>query len=466
MRPELKEYNYDWMMGKTLEAAANVPSGTRKETDLAMKYLPNYQGVADTFFNSGDPGIQLLHLLTQYFENILTARKKGKKIAVTTFCQTPAIFYAMDVVPVTFEILTALGGLIWKRGLFDYMDYCCEVGMTETSCSSQRGAMGAYLARLGEEIDFVVCDTPGVCDTNANAFSFAATYLDKPFYQLNYPSTLGDRRSEKYHLDDFKEMICFLENHTGQKMDYDRLAEILEEVERQDELIGELEDMYMLAPVPIPPLFNLAMYAGRFTFCGHKAFTQLLASMHAWAETRAQKGLSGLKSGKERLRVYMCYIDHYTVDMNFWNYLEDRGIASLGSILTRNFRDVNTYTQRLPGSGYHVDVSSPESMIDSIAQMNARLPMARSIRGPYDKKNMWLEETLAIAKLCRAQCVIYNGTPGCRNTWGMVKPFARDIESQGYPVHIMYGDAFDDRVESWESTRERLDEFFQVRGLL
>jgi hypothetical protein len=48
----------------------------------------------------------------------------------------------------------------------------------------------------------------------------------------------------------------------------------------------------------------------------------------------------------------------------------------------------------------------------------------------------------------------------------MVKPFARDLERQGFPVHIMYGDAFDDRVESWDATRERLDEFFQVRGLL
>ena len=370
MRPELTAYNYDWMIGKTLAAAAMVPNGTPKETDLAMQYLPYYKGVADTFFTSGEPGIRLLHLLAQYVENILTARKRGKKIAVTTFCQTPAIFYAMDVVPVTFEILTALGGLMWKRGLFDYMDYCCEIGMTETSCSSQRGAMGAYLARLGEEIDFVVCDTPGVCDTNANAFSFAATYLDKPFYQLNYPSTLGDSRSDKYHLDDFKAMIRFLEEHTGQRMNYDRLAGILEEVEQQDELIGELEDMFMLTPVPMPPLFNLAMYAGRFTFCGHPAFTQLLGSMLEWSRKRAQKGLSGLKSGKERLRVYMCYIDHYTVDMKFWNYLDERGIATVGSILTRNFRDFNQYTQQLQGSGYSLDVSSPEAMIDALKKLS------------------------------------------------------------------------------------------------
>jgi hypothetical protein len=48
----------------------------------------------------------------------------------------------------------------------------------------------------------------------------------------------------------------------------------------------------------------------------------------------------------------------------------------------------------------------------------------------------------------------------------MVKPFARETEAHGYPTHIMYGDAFDDRVESWAATTERLDEFLNVRGLL
>jgi hypothetical protein len=48
----------------------------------------------------------------------------------------------------------------------------------------------------------------------------------------------------------------------------------------------------------------------------------------------------------------------------------------------------------------------------------------------------------------------------------MIKPFAREIERHGYPMHIVYADAFDERVESWEATRDRLEEFFQVRRLL
>ena len=466
MRPEIQEYNYDWLMGSTLSAAAKLPLGTPKETQMSYRYIPNYKAVAETFYAAGDPGVNSLKLLAKYFENILTAHGRGKKIAATTFCNSPVILYAMDVVPATFEIITALGGVLWKRGMFDYMDFCCEVGMTETSCSSQRGAMGAVLAGLFEEIDFVVCDTPGVCDTNANAFSFVSEYLKKPFFQLNYPSSLGDDRSQKYHIDDYREMIRFIEAQTGNSLDYDRLAAALAEVDKQDTLIADLEDMQLLRPMPIPPLFTLALYAGRFCFSGHPEYTSLLESMVKWTRQRAEARISGLKSGAENLRVFMCYIDHYTVDMNFYNYLEERGIALTGSILSRNFRSNNKYTENMPGSSYDIDVSTPDAMLDTVAQMNARLPMVRSIRGPYDKPGMWLEESLELARLTRSDCVIYNGTPGCRNTWGMVKPFARDMEKHGFPTHIMYDDAFDDRVESWEASRERLDEFFQIRGLL
>ena len=102
----------------------------------------------------------------------------------------------------------------------------------------------------------MICDTPGVCDTNANAFAFASEYLDKPFFQLNYPSSIGDDRSQQYHVDDYKEMIKFAEQHSGNKLDYDRLAEVLKEVDKQDAMIADLEDMLMLKPTPVPPMLQ------------------------------------------------------------------------------------------------------------------------------------------------------------------------------------------------------------------
>lgn len=466
MRPEIKEYNFDWMLWATMEHASKVGDGTAGELRHVYRYIPYYRDVFNALLREGEPGTVFIKILNQYLRNIVHARREGKKVAATTFCFLPGLFYALDVVPVTLEVMSALGGLMWKRGMYDYLDYGCEVGFTETSCSSQRGSLGAYLAGLGEKIDFLVCDTPGVCDTNANAYAFASEYLDIPFYHLNYPQTLGDDRSQKYHAEDYKALIAFVEEKSGNTLKEERLRSILTEAEKQDRLISDLEDMHCLVPTPIPPMYNLFIYVGRFLFSGMPEYTRLLEVMHDRAGARAKAGQTGLWSGKEKLRAFMCYLDHYTLNFRFWNWLDDRGIAHMGSILSRNFRDFNVYTKDMPGAAYSINTDDMESMIDSIAQMNARSPMVRSIRGPYDQPNMWLEESLALARIFKADCMIYNGTPGCRNTWGVVKPFTKETEAHGYPTHIMNDDAFDDRVESWEATAERLDEFFKVRGLL
>jgi hypothetical protein len=105
-------------------------------------------------------------------------------------------------------------------------------------------------------------------------------------------------------------------------------------------------------------------------------------------------------------------------------------------------------------------------MIDSLADINARMPMTRTIRGPYDAPHMWLEDTISLAKIYKVDCCIYNGTPGCRNTWSNVKLIARDLEEAGFPTHLVYADSFDGRVESWDTTVMRMEEFFSIRGLL
>jgi benzoyl-CoA reductase/2-hydroxyglutaryl-CoA dehydratase subunit BcrC/BadD/HgdB len=466
MRPEIREYNMDWMLSSIMMAASKTADGSVREYQRLLPYIPYFAGILEPMVKAGKPGITFLKMFSDYMENIVTAHDNGKKVALTTFCFSPAILYSIGVVPVTLEVLTTFGRLMWKRGIVDYLDYCVELGLTETACSAQRGSLGAYLAGLGAHVDMVVCDTPGVCDTNANSFTFAASFLDKPYYQLNYPQTLGDGRTDRYHLEDYMAMIDFLEKNTGNKIDLDCLKTILDEIKVQDQLVSDLEELHRLVPTPIPTIYNLFIYAGRFMFAGDKKYTKLLTEMVEEASAKAARNESGLTSGKEGIRAFMCYIDHYAINLQFYDWLNANNIAHLGGILSRTFSQASPYMRGLEGSGYAIDTTSMETMIDSIAQMNARMPMVRSIRGQYDKPGMWLDETLALAKMFKVDCIIYNGTPGCRNTWGMVKPFAMDLEKNGYPTHVMYGDAFDERVESWEASLERLNEFFKIRGLL
>ena len=466
MRPEMYEYDFDWMLWRCMDAAGKIADGQEKETRRMLEYIPYFRDTAEAFVNLGKPGIAFMKMTSQYLENIVCARQQGKKVVMTTFCFSPSVFYAMDIVPVTLEVMTVLATALWKRGTADYMDYCVELGFTETSCSAQRGSLGAYLAGLGAEIDFIVTNTAGVCDTNANAFAFSHKHLNKPFYALNYPAGLTDEPSNQYHRDDFRGLVSFLEKQTGNSLDQDRLKEVLEETARQEKIIGEMEELQMMVPNPMPAAYNFILYGGRFMFSGRPGYTKLVSDMLEVVRDNAEKGVSGLFSGKERIRAFFFYIDHYNMGLSLWDFLDRHGISHLGGILSRSFKDDAPYMKNMEDVAYRIDTTDLDSMIDSIAMINSRMPMVRSIRGPYDRPNMWLDDSLMLAEIYRADCLIYNGTPGCRNTWSNVKLMAGDLEKAGYPTHIMSGDAFDERVESWESTSARLEEFFRIRGLL
>lgn len=468
MRKETREYKFDWMMWTTFASGARLKSGTSKEYSASLKYIPYFSRIIDVLLSTGEPGQKFIEICAKYMENLSFAKEQGKKTAVTTFCFSPAIFYAMDIVPICLEVLSVMMTFVYKRGTSEFLDYCNEAGFTETSCSSQRGTIGAYLANIGTDVDMFVTDTPGVCDTNANAFSFAAAYLNKPFFQLDMPPDLTGSRSSEYHREDFKALIRFLEEHSGRKLDPERLKENLQELAKQDELIAALEDLARMVPSPVPVPYNLMIYASRFLFAGMPECTAVLESMLKIARENAAKNISGLSSGKEKLRAFFCYIDHYAQNMQLWQMLDQNGICYQGNILShfwsQNAPHVGHYHKE--EAAYKINTGNMDAIIDSMAMINSRMPMIKSIRGPYDAPNMWLEDTLGLAKLYSADLIVYNGTPGCRNTWGMVKLLARDTEKAGFPTYIMYADAFDVRVQSWEATEERFMEFLKVRRLV
>jgi hypothetical protein len=76
-----------------------------------------------------------------------------------------------------------------------------------------------------------------------------------------------------------------------------------------------------------------------------------------------------------------------------------------------------------------------------------------------------IAEALSLANLSMDDIDYIMGTMGCRNTWGMVKPFAREMEKAGLPTLISYSDSFDSRIESADTMLDKLMEFLKVRGL-
>jgi len=466
MKKETREYNYDWMLWTIINSAANSRDGTLKEYEGLKKVIPGFRSVLHAMLRHGETGRLFMKMAAEYLTDVVTSKQQGKKLCLGTFVSAKQLFFSFDsVVPAWAEIMTVFGTLALRKGTAEYMDYCCEVGFTETSCSAQRGSFGAYLAGLTEKPDFMICGSPGICDTNANAIQFLSSYLDLPMFQLNFPSRLTGRDVDDYHRKDYKALISFIEEQAGTHLNENRLRELLLEQKKQDELSIQIYDFMRLKPCPVPPVYTLFLYAGRLSMPGRKAYTAVLESMLNDVKKNAEAGRAGTTSGKERARLLMCYIDHYTTDARFWEWIDAQEISLLPTLIFSFWHEGLNYAQGRENETYRIDTTSLDTMIDSIADLNSRMPMVKQLRGPYDASGMWRDDLLFMSRIMKPDFLVYIGSMGCRNSWGANKLIQRDCEREGIPTMILFADAFDDRVASWEHCVDKISEFMHVRGV-
>ncbi|PKN04202.1 MAG: hypothetical protein CVU74_08095 [Deltaproteobacteria bacterium HGW-Deltaproteobacteria-9] len=159
------------------------------------------------------------------------------------------------------------------------------------------------------------------------------------------------------------------------------------------------------------------------------------------------------------------YIEHFTTDMRFWDWAMANDISLFPCIVNTTWNEGINYAKGRETEAYHIDTTDLDSMIRSLASVNSRMAMNKQLRGPYDAPTQWRDDCLGIAKLMKPDFLVYTGTMGCRNSWGVNKLLQRDTERAGFPTLINFADAFDDRVVSWEAYRDKITEFMKVRGI-
>jgi len=360
MRKELLEFNYDWQLlvaFKSLKAL--LSKTTEKEQAAVFGILPRRANTFALLNQIGNAMLYLIEATCLWLDDLVYAREKGKKTVMTTYCYPVGILQAFDCVPINAEVLSAYGNLTFTRGLADFLDHCVELGMTETSCSGQRGSMGAYLAGLGVPPDFCLANTAGICDSNANAFHFYTSYKDIPMYMHDSPPELTGERATRYHRRDFRQMLTFLEKQTGRKVDWDKLAGVMREIARQDDLINDIQQLMTNVPNPVPPLVQPIIYLLKFGFNGVPGATRVLEEMLRVSEENYRQGLAGTLSGKEKARCLTSYIDHYTLDFRFFNFFNKLDVSILGCMLSYFFPAGAPYHGCLFGRSHHRQPGRP-----------------------------------------------------------------------------------------------------------
>lgn len=467
MRRQTLEYDYDYKLWSLLNIGSKIFNGTHKELRGLLKSVAQFRPMLRPIIDSGEPGNLFLKAVGEYIDDILTAHEKGKKLCLGTFLCNKLIIFAFDnVVPTWCEPHVGFGNMTFRQGISEYMDYGCEVGFTETSCSAQRGYIAALLAGLGQRPDFAVIGASGPCDTNPNSVQFYTSYADIPLITLDTPATFVDDRVTDYQIRDAKAFIASIEELAGTRINEAKFRELLEERRKQDELLNELMDLMTLKPCPVPAIFHLYAFGTQICMPGRKCTTALYESMLKTVRRNAEEGRAGTYSGKERTRMMMVFIEHYGVNAQYWEWMMQNDVSPMPAITGYNWNPGANYSVGREAEAYHqIDTTNLDTMIASYVGINSRMAMNKQLRGPYDAPTQWLDDILGSAKIMKPDFLVYAGSMGCRNSHGVNKLLQRDCERAGYPTLITFVDCFDGRVLSFESFTNNITEFMKVRRI-
>ena len=378
-------------------------------------------------------------MLTNYFTRLQNAHEEGKLIAAHTVFFPAEIIYAMDIVPMHTETTT------WTISLFtgenaDILSAGAELGLASEICTPHRGLAGAFAINALPRPDVMLWSNM-VCDNTAKSGELIMEINNCPGFFIDHPF----QRSEdevQYLVGELEDMILFLEEKSGHKMDYDRLAEIVARMDRQIALYREIAELRKTVPTPFSPQGFLELVTIDYLFPGQPEAINYLEVLRDELTEKVREGKGAVP--QERFRLMSLFIP----PMYLMGFL-DKISQEYGAVsVTEPF-----FT--LWGEGR----LNPARPLESVARKSYMLPEMR-MYGPLDDRA--LTAIVDSAKDYKVDGAIYYADVGCRHTCATVKLFKDILNEIDVPVLTLDCDVVDPTLTSEEEVREKLERFFEL----
>jgi benzoyl-CoA reductase/2-hydroxyglutaryl-CoA dehydratase subunit BcrC/BadD/HgdB len=201
------------------------------------------------------------------------AREEGKPLAYTFICCCyDEIIRAMDVVPVWTENYAGVCGA--KRDAQRFLERAESENFSRSLCTYALCGLGfdAWREELGEmppespwggqaRPDMMLGSGQMLCDPRNKWYQAAQHYMpDVPVYDVGLPWPPYEEDHDyrdvqdyyvKYIVEELKGLVKFLEKHTGKKMDWEHLNEIVALTDKTWNLIWEAYELRRAVPTPM-----------------------------------------------------------------------------------------------------------------------------------------------------------------------------------------------------------------------
>jgi benzoyl-CoA reductase/2-hydroxyglutaryl-CoA dehydratase subunit BcrC/BadD/HgdB len=274
-------------------------------------------------------------LISDYWEDLFTAREQGKQIVWYNGGALNPMFQAAGLAWCHGEAFAArlaaqrLEGPAQLAGAeYGYNAELCSYSRTHLGCSvltlqgtegDQTGVVGAHdqeiLAAKLPAPDFFVNNYAG-CSTGQqwDGISYRVFGKKLPIFNISHPFLWGNKPdagyltgeewedASKFVAEQLRTLIGFLEQQTGRPFDYDALSESMTYIKRAAELRREGLDLCKAKPAPATFWDWIASVAPINFLPGDQALVDYFAAVRDEIQHRIDNGISAVKD--ERYRLY------------------------------------------------------------------------------------------------------------------------------------------------------------------
>lgn len=378
-------------------------------------------------------------MLSNYFTRIRNAHEEGKFIAAHTVFFPTEIIYAMDLVPMHTETTT------WMMSLFtgecaDLLAAGAELGMASEICSPHRGLAGAFSLGAIPRPDAMLWSNM-VCDNTSKSGELVMEMKQCPGFFLDHPFKQSKQEMD-YLVGELGEMVRFLEEQSGKKMDWDRLSEIVSRMDYQLELVRKINELRKTVPSPFHTRGFLELLTADYLFPGQPEAIEYLETVLQELTEMVDNHQGAVAD--ERFRLMGFFIP----PMYLMGFL-DKLFQEHGAIHV--IEPFFTFW----GEG-RLD---PDKPLESIAKKSYMLPEARMF-GPMD--NRAIDSIVQCAEEYQVNGAIYYADVGCRHSCAAIKLFKDTLSEIDIPMLTLDCDVVDPTITTKEEIQEKLEGFFEL----
>ena len=398
------------------------------------------------------------NLLKKYFEQLETGLKNKLESKVTArrrFVYEIArigsrIFdndwsIAWTTVFVPYEILNSMsvsgmfveffGAMLAGTGMSSkYLDLSESKGFSTDSCSYHRTIIGAAMDGLLPEPDVLIgASIP--CNGGVKALKRIGEIFNKDVFILNIPIEVTPDAVD-YLTDQYKEMIKYVENETGRKLDYDKLKKTIKYNNQARKYLIETNNLCKNVPCPANSndLKNFIIY---ILLQGTEEGVEVAKLFRDEFKYRVENELTGLSEEKFRLMWIQNRIQFKT---DILKILEERFGANI-------VIDELNHIWWEP-----MDESQP---LRSLANRMITHPIV----GPVERR---LEVIVQLAQEYKIDGAVNPAHWGCRQTAGARVLFKDALQKIGIPLIHLDVDCVDERNYAPGQIMTRLEAFLEM----